>query len=73
MSNRDYLINIIDDSYLEIGKSGKLFNKNDVVEELLSFKQDRDITIYNYEFIELNGNVYMVHYMTKTNNKIIYR
>ena len=30
--------------------------------------------IYNYEFIELSKDVFMVHYITKTNDeKLIYR
>ncbi len=48
MSNKEYLNNIIADNYKELGKSGILFNKDDVVNYLLSQQRDRDIEIYNF-------------------------
>lgn len=34
MSNIDYLNEIVDDKYIEIGKSGKMINKENVINEL---------------------------------------
>ena len=73
MSNLDYLNNIIDDRYEEVGKSGKKFSKNDVINELSSIKSDRNITIYNFICNEIDKNVWLVHYITLDNNNKIYR
>lgn len=72
MTDLDYLNNILDDSYLECGKSGNFFNKEDVIKDLSSLTEDRKITIYNYEISDL-GSVYLVHYITLSNEEQIYR
>lgn len=72
MSNKDYLNNILDDNYLECGKSGIFFNKEDVIRDLSVLKEDRKIIIYNYEIQDL-GTVYLVHYITLSNDNQIYR
>ena len=48
MTDIAYLNEIIDDQYIEVGKSGKQFNKEDVIKELSILKEDRKISIYNY-------------------------
>ena len=73
MSNKEYLNNIIADNYKELGKSGILFNKDDVVNYLLSQQQDRDIEIYNFSGEELMPDLWIVHYITLSDNKKIYR
>ena len=73
MSNKEYLNNIIADNYKELGKSGILFNKDDVVNYLLSQQRDRDIEIYNFSGEELMPDLWMVHYITLSDNKKIYR
>ena len=73
MSNKEYLDNIIDDNYKELGKSGILFNKDDVVNYLLSQQRDRDIEMYNFSGEELMPDLWIVHYITLSDNKKIYR
>ena len=73
MSNKEYLNNIIADNYKELGKSGILFNKDDVVNYLLSQQRDRDIEMYNFSGEELMPNLWIVHYITLSDNKKIYR
>ena len=73
MSNIEYLDSIIDDNYEEIGKSGLIFNKNDVIQELSNLKEDRDIEIYNFKCNKISNNIWLVHYITKSNDKNIYR
>lgn len=73
MSNKEYLDNIIDDNYKELGKSGILFNKDDVVNYLLSQQRDRDIEMYNFSGEELMPDLWIVHYITLNDNKKIYR
>ena len=73
ISNKEYLNSIIADNYKELGKSGILFNKDDVVNYLLSQHRDRDIEIYNFSGEELMPDLWIVHYITLSDNKKIYR
>lgn len=73
MSNKEYLNNIIADNYKELGKSGIVFNKDDVVNYLLSQQRDRDIEMYNFSGEELMPDLWIVHYITLSDNKKIYR
>lgn len=73
VSNLDYLNSIIDDSYEEVGKSGLKYNKQDVINELNNLKNDRNITIYNYSCKELSAGVWIIHYITKSNDTNYYR
>ena len=73
MSNKEYLNNIIADNYKELGKSGILFNKDDVINYLLSQQRDRDIEMYNFSGEELMPDLWIVHYITLSDNKKIYR
>ena len=72
MNNKDYLDSIISDDYLEIGKSGKIINKEDVIKELLTLKEDRKIDIYNFTCTQ-EDNIFIVHYITLSNDNKIYR
>ena len=67
------MYNVIDEQYKELGKSGKIFNKNDIINELSSLRSDRDITIYNSTCEDLSKNIWLVHYITLSNNIKIYR
>ena len=73
MSNREYLDNIISDNYKELGKSGILFNKEDVVNDLLTQQQDRDIKIYDFSGEELSKDLWIVHYITYSDDNKVYR
>lgn len=73
MNDVDYLNNIIDDNFLECGKSGVFFDKKVTVDELSKIDSDRDIKIYNYTCELIDSNVYLVHYITKSNDDLVYR
>ena len=74
MSNIEYLNKIIDDKYIEVGKSGKKFNKKNVIDELSILKEDRKISMYNFTCDKIEESIYLVHYITKSgNNNNIYR
>ena len=68
MSDITYLNEIIDDKYMEIGKSGNKFNKKDVINELSILKNDRIITVYNFTCDKIEENIYLIHYVTKNKN-----
>ena len=73
MTDIAYLNEIIDDQYIEVEKSGKQFNKEDVIKELSILKEDRKISIYNYTCELLEEKIYLIHYITKSNEDNIYR
>lgn len=73
MSDIAYLNRIIDDKYIEVGKSGKKFNKKDVIKDLSILKEDRRINIYNFTCDKIEENIYLIHYITKNSNDNIYR
>ena len=55
MSDLNYLDSIIDDNFIECGKSGLFFDKKVTVEELSKLDSDRDIKIYFIKiYIHLN-------------------
>ena len=73
ISDKNYLNRVIDDSFMEVGKSGKKFDKADVVNELSALEADRKIAIYNYTCDEIAENLYLVHYITKSDEEKIFR
>lgn len=64
---------IKDDKYIEVGKSGKKFNKKDVINDLSILKEDRKINIYNFTCDKIDEKTYLIHYITKNDNDNIYR
>ena len=73
ISDVDYLNNVIDDSYLEVGKSGYKITKSDVIEELSKLDEDRNIIIYNFSCSEISNDIFLVHYFTKKESDNIFR
>ncbi len=73
ISNKEWLEKTIDDKFIECGKSGYLFHKKDTIDSLLVCKEDRSITIYNYEYQQIDEKTYLIHYITKSQDKIYYR
>ena len=69
MSNKEYLNSIIDNNYEELGSSGKILNKGDVINELSNLKNDRDIIIYNYTCSKIDKNIWLVNYITQNGNR----
>jgi hypothetical protein len=69
----NYLAEVIDDNYEEIGKSGNIFYKDDVINELSNLKTDRNITIFNYKCRKIDTNIYLINYITKHNQNNIFR
>ncbi len=69
----EWLDQHIHDHFTECGKSGMIYHKKDTVEALFSCTEDRKIEIYNFECQFLNENSYLVHYLTKSKEDLIYR
>ena len=73
MSNKKWLEETIHDNFKECGKSGYIFNKEETINELQENMKDRKIEIYNYEYERIDTNTYLIHYITKFNEILIYR
>ena len=73
MTDRAWLDATLHDDFREVGKSGFLFGKADVIESLTAATGDRDIAIFNFEMRQLKPDCWMVHYITKDGGDSIYR
>lgn len=73
ITDKNWLDSVLHDDFAEMGKSGRLFYKEETITELMSVKADRDIDIYNFEALELKPDCWIVHYITKSEDKLFYR
>lgn len=73
MKDRSFLNKIIHDNFKECGKSGYFFDKDETIKALQECTEDRKIQIYNYEYEKIDENTYLIHYITKSCDDIIYR
>lgn len=73
ISDINWLNNIIDDDFVECGKSGLLYNKEITIKDLSKCTKDRNITIYDFTCKKIDNNTYLVHYITESDNKYYYR
>lgn len=67
-----WMDSVIHDDFKEIGSSGLIFYKRDVIHALSSLTSDRRIKIYSFECKELKSDCRMVHYITKRDDKELY-
>lgn len=64
----------IHDEFIEFGKSGQIYNKDYIVEYLLSLDADRDIMIQDFHLNEMKDGLVIAHYITveeKTEEKTL--
>lgn len=73
MQDKNFLNEVIDDKFIEFGKSGYFFSKFYTIKSLQECIEDRKIKIYNYECEQIDTNTYLIHYITKSYDKFIYR
>jgi hypothetical protein len=73
ISNKKYLENIIHENFLECGKSGLLYDNEITIDSLLECKEDRNIKIYNFACEQIDNNTYLIHYITRNDNKKYFR
>lgn len=74
ITDEQWLNTTLHDSFQEMGSSGILFSKEEVIQSLLQAKADRPIEIYNFEAAPLPSQCWMVHYITKNvQNELFYR
>lgn len=73
ITDKDWLNSVLHDSFTEMGKSGNIFYKKETISDLMLVKSDRNIDIYNFEAAELKPDCWLVHYITKSDDKLFYR
>jgi len=73
MSDPEWLDRVIHDKFVECGKSGRLFDKKVTVDDLRACEEDRKIEIYNFKCGQIDAKTYLVHYITKNIDDLIYR
>ena len=64
ISDKKWLENILSDAFIECGKSGALYNKNDTIQALMEYQSDRTMDIYNFDACALSEKIFLVHYIT---------
>ena len=72
ISDKKWLDSVLHNDFRECGQSGMLFDKMTTIEGLLSCSGDRNIEIYNFECTPLGLNCWMVHYFTKSREKMLF-
>lgn len=74
ISDKNWLNSVLHTDFKECGQSGKLSDKITTIDGLLSCSGDRDIEIYNFDCTPLGHGCWMVHYITKSSeNMLFYR
>ncbi len=63
LSDRKYLENIFCDNFMEYGKSGLTFYKEDTIEALFN-SEDRDIKIEDFSSEQIDTKTYLIHYVS---------
>ena len=72
ISDRAWLDKTLHNDFTECGKSGLLSDKEDTVKSLLECKADRDIEIFNFECRTIDDKIWLVHYITKSDDGGLY-
>ena len=72
LSNKEYLEGIFHDDFMEYGKSGLVYYKEDTIKSLYNIG-DRDIKIEEFTYNKIDNNTYIVHYISISNDVSTYR
>ena len=73
-NSEEELNKLLADDFLEYGKSGDVYTKKNVIEDLLQEENKITITLLDFEVKLLAENVILALYKTKTsNNKVVLR
>lgn len=67
--NKANLENRLSKDFLEYGKSGKVYNREFSMDELMSLSTDRQIEIANFEITELTEDILIAHYVSCNKNQ----
>ncbi|MDD5362082.1 MAG: DUF4440 domain-containing protein [Ignavibacteria bacterium] len=70
--SEDFLREILSEEFVEIGSSGKTYNREDTIKELLNSK-DFEYEISDFKTIELGNDIVLASYKIKINGKLSFR
>lgn len=62
ISHKKQLEDILSDHFIECGKSGVLYNKNEIIQALMEYQANRNI--YHFDVCTLGEKNFLVHYIT---------
>lgn len=62
--DKQNLVKRIHDEFMEIGKSGQVFDKNSIIDYLSHLDTDRDIEIQNFVLKGLKEDILIANYIT---------
>lgn len=69
LNNKEYLKNIFHDRFMEYGKSGLVYYKEDTILSLYG-NGDRNIKVYDFTSEKLDAHTYIVHYVSESEGGI---
>ena len=64
LNNKEYLEKIFHDRFMEYGKSGLVYYKEDTIDSLYGIG-DRNIKVYDFTSEKLDDHTYIVHYVSE--------
>jgi hypothetical protein len=62
--NRLNLESRLSKNFIEYGKSGYIYDRESTINALMNLQEDKQIEIMQFELIELNENILLVHYIS---------
>lgn len=69
LNSKEYLENIFHDEFMEYGKSGLIYRKEDTIESLFGIG-DRNIKVIDFTSEKIDENTYIVHYVSIHNENV---
>ncbi|MGT2906661.1 nuclear transport factor 2 family protein [Streptococcus dentiloxodontae] len=72
-SNQDWLNRTIHDDFIEIGKSGRIYNKQEVIAALTDRKTGEIAEMLKFDCRQIDRKTWLVHYQTKHSALSAYR
>ena len=71
--NQDWLNRTIHDDFTEIGKSGKIYSKQEVISAFTAQKNGKITEILGFDCRQIDLQTWLVHYQTRHSGLLVYR
>lgn len=72
ISDRTKLEELLHERFHEMGSSGVLYDRTQVIDALLALKTDRNIVMHDFTWEAVGSDCFLVHYRTKNANGAYY-
>lgn len=70
--DRSQLEKILHERFHEMGSSGMLYDRREVIEALHELKEDRRIELYDFTWQAVGRDCFLVHYITRNEDGVCY-